>query len=158
MRDGDPVNVALRRPADQSSVSPYSTAHLTPALAGYETRISGQRVGGRGLKLAEDLAAHGVDAAGIDAPRCKLSASDGRRCPQMAPASSAAALFLEAHWVVRRLALSNPLLDFDDLLFVKRCPARSRTCPTSTTAGSRGRAAGCSCWRTSRRRRRVCAA
>ena len=32
------------------------------------------------------------------------------------------ALFLQAQWVIRHMALNNPLLDFDDLLLVQRVP------------------------------------
>ena len=32
------------------------------------------------------------------------------------------ALYLKARWAVRHMALANPLLDFDDLVFVKRAP------------------------------------
>jgi mono/diheme cytochrome c family protein len=120
--DGNPVNVALRRPADQSSVSPYSIAHLAPAAA--PDTILAYPVSAlveRGLKLAEDLAAHGVDAQ----ESITALQAIGKQCEGL-PADGAdeqrRALFLEAHWVIRRLALSNPLLDFDDLLLVQRVP------------------------------------
>ncbi len=39
-----------------------------------------------------------------------------------APADQRRELYLKARWAVRQMALANPLLDFDDLLFVKRVP------------------------------------
>jgi hypothetical protein len=39
-----------------------------------------------------------------------------------APQETRRDLFAETRWVVRKLALSNPLLDFDRALFIKRAP------------------------------------
>ncbi|MFO0925910.1 MAG: hypothetical protein U0736_02595 [Gemmataceae bacterium] len=67
------------------------------------------------------------------------------------------ALYLEARHAVRRLALRNPLLDFDAVLFVKSAPGRFPHCRISFMAGGPGLAAGCSCWKDSRRAGRGCA-
>ena len=53
-------------------------------------------------------------------------------------------LFDKVCHVRRRIALSNPLLAFKDLLFVKRQRARSITCAISITASASARAAACS--------------
>jgi len=114
----DPAkNLALNRPADQSSTSQWSVARAVAGEArpAYPTRewIA------RGRRLAADLRQAGVDtrpheqalddaAAGLDA------------LPRDASAEAHRAAYLGARRAIRRLALSNPLLNFDRLLFVKR--------------------------------------
>jgi hypothetical protein len=117
-------NVARGKAADQSSASPWSTVHVeqkpaSPAEPVYPVA----EVAERGLRLAADLSARGVDVrdavstlqAIADQAAAladdKTLAGETRRC-----------LLLQAHRIIRRLALSNPLLDFDDLLLVKRVP------------------------------------
>lgn len=95
-------NMALNRPARQSSVSPWSRAHGGPAEAG--------PVIARGLALARRLAEMGVDTR---ADAAALEACKGRPAAE-APGAAAA--------VVRALALKNPLLDFEDIVFVKSAP------------------------------------
>jgi mono/diheme cytochrome c family protein len=116
----DPAkNLALGRPADQSSLSPWSTAKVredAPApAAAYPTGEALER----GRRLAADLRAAGVATAEcereLDAAAARLAA-----LPADAPADARRALYLDARRAVRRLALANPLLGFDRLLFVKR--------------------------------------
>ena len=120
--DNQSANVALRRPADQSSVSPWSTDHLTAAPEPATEIVYPVRdLVERGLQLAQDLAARGVDTQESQATLQAI----GQRCealPDDASNDQRRALFLDAQWVIRRLALSNPLLDFDDLLLVQRVP------------------------------------
>lgn len=112
-------NLALRRPADQSSVSQWSTAKVPlrgdPRPVRYPTR----RVIARGRLLAAHLRRAGLDTGPhereLDAAAARLAAL----APDAAPAE-ARRLYLAARWAVRRLAFANPLLDFDKLLFVKR--------------------------------------
>ena len=47
---------------------------------------------------------------------------NSQRLPADAPDAARRALYFRARWAVREMALANPLLDFDTLLFVKRAP------------------------------------
>lgn len=109
-------NLALHRPASQSSISQWSTAKRLPA-AKRELPTKGWIE--RGRKLAEDLRHEGVDVAPfiqkLDAAARKLE-----NLPQDASEEGLRELYFETRWIVRELALVNPLLDFDQLLFVKR--------------------------------------
>jgi hypothetical protein len=114
---GSTTNLAIGRPATQSSVSQWSVAHVPPGTeAARDYPIS--LVVERGLKLAASQRRLGANvdsteqilrevlrqmAAGLDANTCR-------------------ALYFRARWAVREMALSNPLLKFDSLLFVKRAP------------------------------------
>ncbi len=134
-RVGASENVAAHRPADQSSVSQWSTAKIVvpvespPALAVApagpqakpEPAYPTASVIERGLKLAEDLRRLG---ANVDAhvQTLKEVAAAVEKLPSSAPAASRREFYLKARWAVRRMALANPLLDFEHVLFVKRIP------------------------------------
>jgi len=123
--DGTSENAALKKPADQSSTSQWSqaVANATESLAsavpegGYPTDV----VVKRGLDLAENLRRLG---ANVDQHVKTLErvSNQWRELSSDAEPDSRRRLYLEARWAVRHLALANPLLDFDDLLFVKRVP------------------------------------
>ena len=75
----------------------------------------------RGLKLAENLGHLGVN---ID-KTVKTLHSLGERSKNLrgdTPEEFRRDLHLQARWVVRKMAFSNPLLNFDTILFVKRAP------------------------------------
>jgi len=113
-------NVALGRPATQSSVSPWSVAHGAPggpAPAAYPTAT----VIERGLQLAAALRRLGADVEG-ESEELRAVAAAWRAAPGASGPEALRALHLRAHWAVRRMALRNPLLGFDRLLFVKRAP------------------------------------
>ena len=136
-RAGSSENVARGRPADQSSVSEWSVSHPGVKPAGAEIAGPGaapvgnlSHVGAqypmatvleRGVKLAEDLRRLG---ANIDSQETALrqAADQWRQLPPDAPDEARRKVYFQARWAVRRMALANPLLDFDDLLFVKRVP------------------------------------
>ncbi|MCL4178057.1 MAG: discoidin domain-containing protein [Verrucomicrobia bacterium] len=107
------LNLALRRPADQSSVSPWSVDHAAgPAEVNWITRAR------------ETLA---VCARLLqEAPQPVLGDRLVRLTAQLEawPADqSGQPLFLEARRLQRELALANPLLrEIDTLLFTKRRP------------------------------------
>ncbi len=111
-------NVALGKPGTQSSTSPWSVRHpVEEPRAEYAT----DTVLERGLKLAGHLRELGVAVE----PHEKELRQLAIRLDQLgtdAPDEVRRQLFLDAHWAVRRLALSNPLLDFDTILLVKRAP------------------------------------
>lgn len=118
-------NIALGKPADQSSVSQWSQAHGKPVVeaAGAEPPKSYPFaiVLERGRKLAADLLAEGAPVqskvAALEAAAKKIGA-----LPKDAPPEAARAAYLELRWAVRRLALANPLLSFESILFAKRAP------------------------------------
>ncbi|MFH1268810.1 MAG: discoidin domain-containing protein [Planctomycetota bacterium] len=123
-------NIALRMPATQSSASPWSALGRLAVVK--PPKYSVAHVVERGLLLAESLRRMGVD---VDAQENALRAAAGRAegLSDDAPESLRRELYLEARRAVRKMAFANPLLDFDDLLFVKRVPARATTSPKSRT-------------------------
>jgi len=69
----------------------------------------------RGFKLAEHLRKLG---APIDAEEKALREAAARQLPAGASPEAQDNAYFDARWAVRRLALRNPLLDFDAILFV----------------------------------------
>jgi len=116
-RVGGKENVALRRPADQSSASQWST----DSLVAVKTDASNPaypvaEVVQRGLKLAEDLRRRGVNVDAQEKVLRQVAAAKPRENTDRRE------LYFRARRAVRQMALKNPLLDFDDLLLVKRVP------------------------------------
>jgi hypothetical protein len=116
-RDGK-ENIALGRPATQSSTSQWSLRH-SPIVkqGGYETI----QVIESGLKLTENLLLLGAE---IDTEEKELR-QVAERLKDLAGDESDEVqreLYLKARWAVRRMAMANPLLDFDTILFAKRAP------------------------------------
>lgn len=112
-------NVGLGKPATQSSTSTWSVRHKQGGTPKHEYAVT--PVLERGLKLAESLARLGVD---VDAPTKTLRqvAAEVEQLPTDAPEQARRALYLRARWTVRTMALANPLLDFEKILFAKRVP------------------------------------
>ncbi|MBM4031167.1 MAG: hypothetical protein FJ291_05210, partial [Planctomycetes bacterium] len=139
-------NVALGKAADQSSVSQWSEPHGKPAPAPPAAVAAAEPpkvypfaiVLERGRKLAADLlcmvdggtgfqpVAHRQDACATEirklAGDLEAVAKKIEALPKDATPEAAKAAYLELRWAVRRLALANPLLGFDCLLFAKRAP------------------------------------
>jgi len=137
-------NVALHKPATQSSTSQWSVRHAQAGGGNPEYDVA--QVLERGLKLAARLEALGADVRPqVDVLRQvareleKLEKGDGALFPKKpeggaaekspvpfsgadAPDDVRRGLYRKARWAVRRMTFSNPLLDFDTLLFVKRVP------------------------------------
>ncbi len=107
-------NIALHKPATQSSTSQWSKRHTI--AAGFHVRETIER----GLRLAENLAEMGVD---VSEGARRLNAIE-RRITELGTegADAERKLYLEAKWAIREMTLCNPLLDFDRILFVKRVP------------------------------------
>ena len=126
-RVGDSKNVALGKPADQSSTSQWSTGSL--AVAPSPVAAAGKpeptypiaEVVGRGLALAEDLQRSGAPVERESETLRQVEDALDRLTGE-SPAADRRELYFKARRSVRRMALANPLLDFDDLLFVKRVP------------------------------------
>jgi hypothetical protein len=109
------ANVALGKPATQSSTSQWSKRHS--GRTGFDVA----QVVARGLKLAQNLAHLGLN---VDGEVRTLNAL-GRRGEQLRSEASEERqreLYLQARRTVREMAFSNPLLNFDTILFVKRSP------------------------------------
>ena len=117
---GESRNVALGKPATQSSTSQWSMkASRTAPAAPIDYPLA--KVVERGFKLAESQRRLGVDTTPV-AEQLREILRESKRLPAGAPDPAKRALYLRAHWTVRELALKNPLLKFDDILFVKRAP------------------------------------
>ena len=111
---GGTNNVALGKPALQSSVSQWSADHLHAAKAVDWAAVAKECLA-RGVKLAGALREAGVDVKGFEAEAAEL----GRRLAAR-PAAAEQALYFDVRRCVRALALSNPLLNFDRLLVTKQ--------------------------------------
>ncbi|HSV72534.1 MAG TPA: discoidin domain-containing protein [Chthonomonadales bacterium] len=111
-------NVALRRPADQSSLSAWSVRH-NPVGPGGVPPI-GETVQ-RGRRLLVDLRNMGAPVE-REAEALEAAARMAERLPPNAPEEARRAAYFRVRWAIRRLAFANPLLSFGDLLFVKRQP------------------------------------
>ena len=102
-------NLALHRPATQCSVSPWS--RFAPPALGQGFPV--EEVVRRGKLLAADLATRGVDVTQVVR---LLNAID--------PADASRANYLRARAAVRTLVMRNPLLNFEQILCVKRAPGQ----------------------------------
>ncbi len=114
----DPArNLALGRPAGQSSTSQWSLRHVRvtePAA------WPAAEVAERGRAMLRDQQALGADTAAL---RAELEgASRAAELPAGAPLAARQAAYFRVRWVVRRIALAHPGLDFDRLVFAKRLP------------------------------------
>lgn len=119
---GSDENIALHKPATQSSISPWSSQHIpAPVRASEPESYPVAELIERGLLLTADLRRLGVDVAHDEAALRQLL-QQWQDLPAEAPLNEQRAMFLDAHWTIRGLTLANPLLDFDDLLLVKRAP------------------------------------
>jgi hypothetical protein len=118
---GDNRNLALGRPATQSSSSAWSVDHLM-ARSGLGAASVAKAVG-RGLRLCDDLKRHGL-AVDDEAQRLREIQGKAGRLKAGADPRAWQRLYLDACWCSRRLALRNPLLDFEAILFAKSAPGR----------------------------------
>ena len=112
-------NLALHRPANQSSLSIWSKASNREAATAIDWPRRTKDVLAFCDRLLAELPAQGsaLAAAEQSALRKRLAAL------QAVPSSRyGQAQYLEARWLQRRLALANPLLDFEAILVTKRVP------------------------------------
>ena len=117
---GENKNIALGKPATQSSVSQWSEKHDKSAQEKAREYPIAFMVE-RGLKLAESQRRLGAKVE-KQASVLQQVAQDSKQLSPEAGDDTKRALYLRAHWAVREMALANPLLKFDSLLFVKRAP------------------------------------
>ncbi|MCX6877096.1 MAG: hypothetical protein NTW21_25295 [Verrucomicrobia bacterium] len=112
LRGGDPPA------APAGSVAPAPGA-ASPVVHWSSTRHPVRLVFERGFKLAAHLRQLG---APIDAEEKALLDAASLQLPADATPEAQDQAYFQARWAVRRLALRNPLLDFDSVLFVKHAP------------------------------------
>jgi hypothetical protein len=114
-------NVALNRPATQSSISQWSKRHVTNSWSADWPTIVQQSIE-RGQRLADALGQQGVPVqsqrAQLQVIRRDVSAWDAATSEEQWKSA-----YFRARRVTRKLAFTNPLLDFDAILFVKRAPS-----------------------------------
>ncbi|MBI2302559.1 MAG: discoidin domain-containing protein, partial [Armatimonadetes bacterium] len=113
---GPRQNLALEGAPEQSSLSQWSKKHPKGAAVG----LTLEEVVSRGLRLADDLGQSGVDTRAARARLERLRDQAAQLAPDAAEPRKQ--LFVAAHWAIRELALANPLLDFDRIVFAKQAP------------------------------------
>ena len=121
-RDDPKANIARWQPSDQSSASQWSVEHKRPAPGAVARKsYPFATVLERGRKLAADLLGAG---AAVEPLAAKLEAVAARiqALPADASDEQRRRLYLGLRWAIRRLALANPLLNFDRILVTKRAP------------------------------------
>lgn len=107
---GSEANIALHKPALQSSVSQWSVFHRAATDKHLRDAIALSLE--RGDHLADDLAASGVDVGAYREAARSLREQN----------SGSTAQYIRVRAAVRDLALRNPLFDFDRLLVAKTIP------------------------------------
>jgi hypothetical protein len=120
---GSNRNIALGRPATQSSTSQWSVNHAIAAPASGYSSATVDRAIQRGLMLARDLERLGLNVVG-EVRQLRELDSRLKTLPADASEEKRKQLHGDVRGTVRRLALRNPLLDFDKILFVKGAPTR----------------------------------
>ncbi len=110
----DAANIALGRPADQSSLSPWSTKKIDVQVE-YPVAACLDRARREAARLREQGIDVSPSLAELDNTATKFA-----QLPADAPGETLRALYLDVRWSLRRMVLANPLLDFDRLLFAKR--------------------------------------
>ncbi|MBM4000798.1 MAG: hypothetical protein FJ297_14880 [Planctomycetes bacterium] len=116
---GGDTNIALHRPATQSSTSQWSVRRdlgpNTPLVEHTDVVLD------RARRLADHLRRLG---AAIEVPNADLesAAAEHAALPEDAAPERRREVDRRVRAAQRRLTLSNPLLDFDSILFVKRAP------------------------------------
>ncbi|MFV1967923.1 MAG: discoidin domain-containing protein [Pirellulaceae bacterium] len=138
-------NIALGKQATQSSASPWSTKSTMVSVVNDAVAEPGgasieapeptypiPKVVRRGLRLAESVQSLGAQVNDELQTLREVAETAGRQ-PENLPPNVKRDLYFRARWAVRRMATANPLLDFDDLLLVKRTPSRFTTSRTSRT-------------------------
>ena len=110
----DTKNIALGHPADQCSLSPWSTAK-TSITAEYPVAACIDRARKEALRLGVQGMDVSSSSGALDQAAARFAA-----LPANVPAETLRGLYLDVRWLLRGMVLRNPLLDFDRLLFVKR--------------------------------------
>ena len=113
-------NLALHKPADQSSISQWSAFKFgRPGNADAELPLAW--IMERGVKLLANLQHAGVNTAGFERELASDAAS-AKAFTKATPTGERNTLYFKLRTTLRAMALANPLLDFDAVLFTKRVP------------------------------------
>ena len=107
-------NLALKKPANQCSLSTWSVSHNPPAQVDWARRTRESIDYCR--RLMQELSAADVKTSDFEAPLQRLVENAA------APGAAMQVLYLEIRKIERQLVLANPLLNFDAILFNKRVP------------------------------------
>lgn len=113
-----PMNLARWRPADQSSLSPWSIAKHRPVNESERVYPTAEWIA-RGRRLVAERERAGVDCLLARVTLEHLASQLGTSAANVTEPQRRE-LYLQTRRVVRELVLSDPLLNFDRLLFVKR--------------------------------------
>jgi hypothetical protein len=125
--DDPDTNVALGKPADQSSAGRWSRPKpgVAPQAGQYDLDHT-TRVIARGRTLLAELRRLGLPAEQEGELAASLEAASSQLAHLQSSGGTSQEARREARFAaraaVRRIALANPLLDFDDVLFVQRHP------------------------------------
>lgn len=113
-------NLALHQPADQSSLSEWSAfKYGLPGHADADMPVAWLLERGENLKAG--LRQAGVNTSGFEAELARAAAAS-RNLSTNTPDSERRMFYLQLRATLRAMALANPLLDFDSVLFTKRVP------------------------------------
>jgi hypothetical protein len=113
---GTTNNLALRRPASQSSVSEWSVDRSPPPLPDWKGCML------KVLRHAQELGREWRQAGQAVEPTLARVRQMMDRTAEAPADSDWKSMYLEARRLHRQLVLANPLLDFEALLFTKRVP------------------------------------
>ena len=117
---GTDENVALGKPALQSSTSQWSTGSPRATIDWpMVLKITVER----GIQLAGALAAMGVDVTVLQNTLEQVS-QRAKALKHDSPETDWHATYFDARWAIRQAMLAHPLLDFDSIVFVKRVPTQ----------------------------------
>lgn len=118
---GSDRNIATGKSATQSSVSQWSAAH---AATKERSTFPTAKVIERGLMLAENLRQSGakIETQAEMLRGLAESAKGGKQLAADTSEEEQRELYFQARWTVRKMALANPLLDFDRIVFTKQVP------------------------------------
>jgi hypothetical protein len=112
-------NLALHRPADQSSLSAWSQPHSLEGGPVVDWTRRAKDVLAFCDRLLGELPKQGSALTSAEQSSFKERLAALRALPS---SRHIQAEYLEARWLQRRLALANPLLDFESILVTKRVP------------------------------------
>lgn len=120
----DPArNLALLRPANQVSISEWSKDHAAPQAPDWSAQT--EKLQANLQRLERELREAGIDpgVGAAEVPDAKDTAVDLAEGATNPDPTAPPDRFLRLRARQRQLALRQPLLDFEALLFVKRAPA-----------------------------------
>ncbi len=116
-------NIALGKPATQSSISQWSTASSDPSQIVLDWPTIMATTLQRGTRLAEALTDAQVDVSSLTNTLGKV-VSQVESFTDKTPRQDWQTVYIDARWAIREAMLAHPLLDFDSIAFVKRVPTQ----------------------------------